>query len=924
MASRSNREDLDLTRDEVERFRAAFKDEKFKELLFEYVEEISNPENKKKYEEEISQLERDRGVDIKFVHPGPGHVLKSSVNGDQKCFINVCSNELIGKASYTVGKGEKGTPGQHWSLPYSLTPGREELTKGGGRQTIYDVVFHPDTLDMAYKNATFKKMVDKTSMEAIEKQLHVKLDKRNFKTLKAKYKGMSYAAVIRKPLPGGPKEPSEDPNDPLRFPYPFDLPKSKDAPGSDAEKKKTSGSSKATTDDKIEDHTKPTEPKYSILYRSHFDVQDYRNARDAVPSTRPKELVITIDLPLLKSVDDACLDVTEKQLCLESQKPSYKLDLHLSYPVDENLGSAKFNKSKRQLVVTLPVLALKHKSPPEMVACHVSEDEKTEDRNESISGQSLEQESKVFQSDECSKKEKMEDATPRNPEYEIESVNYLQDSRLEQRTLSQKNEKLETIHIESHLESVAEIIPSAADSKFQVTNGEVVLPKFVSEAGLLIPADSEEQKNILEDGAVGCIDKDFLGSLERSGDGSVNELSDDNPGVHSSGNTELDSKDSTEETKIVCPDFHYDQDEGSITFILRVKHIDKDNLKLVLSTHECNVTFGTDECNTLYSLFVQFPTEYQLDTTKNVFSVSQDNAAVVLTKSLVSQGLWQSFCAGESCSCLQKKLFVTPENVDQFLSTSLEPPVAEEPAEKHPAVILQVSEVSESSLVINLKSQEKEDTEDYELTETLDRINQDEICKIVSNTSAAINVQQNEKEISSSETAVSNKLEKDTSLSEEFMNSISININQLAENISQLKQGTNSEEENGLESPRHERNQMTLNSVHEKKLMSKIETETPPKEISELNLAQTVDPVFANGKKQKSVRFKQCVMDGATLDEDDLPGDQNEAMSCAQVEQMAPPPILKEINADGSIEIIRDHRTQSALSFQNTQLFELD
>ena len=56
-------------------------DEKFRDLLREYAEEISDPENRKKYEEEIAQLERERGMNVKFINPTPGHVLKTSVDG---------------------------------------------------------------------------------------------------------------------------------------------------------------------------------------------------------------------------------------------------------------------------------------------------------------------------------------------------------------------------------------------------------------------------------------------------------------------------------------------------------------------------------------------------------------------------------------------------------------------------------------------------------------------------------------------------------------------------------------------------------------------------------------------------------------------------------------------------------------------------
>ena len=100
----------------------------------------------------------------------------------------------------------------------------------------------------------------------------------------------------------------------------------------------------------------PVEPKYSIIHRGHFDIQHFTNAPDSMPTTRPQELVVKIQLPLLKSIATVQLDVFEKQIVLECQKPvSYKLDLPLPYPVDDEKGSAKFDKSKTCLSITLPV-----------------------------------------------------------------------------------------------------------------------------------------------------------------------------------------------------------------------------------------------------------------------------------------------------------------------------------------------------------------------------------------------------------------------------------------------------------------------------------------------------------------------------------------------------------------------------------------
>ena len=56
----------------------------------------------------------------------------------------------------------------------------------------------------------------------------------------------------------------------------------------------------------------PTQPKYTVTHRGYFDMQQFTNARDSMPSTRPQELIIRVELPLLKSAAPVQLDVYEK------------------------------------------------------------------------------------------------------------------------------------------------------------------------------------------------------------------------------------------------------------------------------------------------------------------------------------------------------------------------------------------------------------------------------------------------------------------------------------------------------------------------------------------------------------------------------------------------------------------------------------
>ncbi|XP_034714440.1 protein kintoun [Etheostoma cragini] len=379
--------ELNMTVDEVDRLTQAFKDEKFREMFCEYANEISDPENKKKYEEEIKLLEQERGNTIEFIHPEPFRALRTSVNGKQECFINICANEKVGKPECKWRMSEDGRRGQSWSLPHSLHPGRQNTGPKGNKETIYDVIFHPDTLHIASKNKRFMDIVDSTAIQGIQTAFKVTLDKNNVREIKEKYKGLPQPCVIRKPIPGyKAKEPSEEP-DPLAFPYPDEK-----GPTTPQETKPTeSPATKNRRDAKPKSSQiqpqkakEPTKPNYTVSYRSFIDLQDFRYSRDSAQSPRPKEIVVTIDMPLLKAATDASLEVKERLLLLESKKPAYRLELPLAYPVDEDKGEAKFNKQRGQLTVTLPVLPSNEAFDFALGSAHtsVSHDERQEEKSE--------------------------------------------------------------------------------------------------------------------------------------------------------------------------------------------------------------------------------------------------------------------------------------------------------------------------------------------------------------------------------------------------------------------------------------------------------------------------------------------------------------------------------------------------------------
>ncbi|XP_053122605.1 protein kintoun [Hemicordylus capensis] len=349
-------EDLDLTGEEAERLGAAFRDERFRRLFAEYVAELADPAQRAVYEAEVAALERQRGVEARFLHPQPGWALRTSQAGARRCYVNICSHPLVGRPQARPEPG-----GSRWTLPHCLAPGREELLpgrQGRRRRLLYDVLFHPEALRLAARSARFRRLVDDTALEALEARFAPGLDRANAVPLRGvRYKGAPQATLLRTPLPGGAPPPSREeeeeaggcPLPPFPSPYAYPPP----APQTDARPPPAPAAAG------------PTTPRWTLQHRCYVDLQDYRCSRDSAPSPVPRELVVTIELPLLSSAAQAQLEIRGQELQLDSRRPAaYRLRLPLPYPVDESRGKAAFHKAQRQLLVTLPVVPRPPPPPP--------------------------------------------------------------------------------------------------------------------------------------------------------------------------------------------------------------------------------------------------------------------------------------------------------------------------------------------------------------------------------------------------------------------------------------------------------------------------------------------------------------------------------------------------------------------------------
>ncbi|XP_055989795.1 protein kintoun [Sorex fumeus] len=793
-------DDLDLSGEEVRRLTSAFRDPEFRRLFSEYAEELTDPENRRRYEEEITALERERGVDVRFVHPQPGHVLRTSLDGARRCFVNVCSNALVGAPSCRPGAGAA-VAGSHWSLPYSLAPGREYAGRGGTRYTVYDVVYHPDTLALARRHEPFRQMLDATALDAVERQFHVKLDRRNAKTLKIKYKGTPEAAVLRTPLPGGaPARPDGEPESPLPdFPYPYP------AAAGDS----TARQQPAPPRPEAVPPAAPTEPRYSVVQRHHVDLQDYRCSRDSAPSPVPKELVVTIELPLLRSAEQAALEVTGKLLSLDSRKPDYRLRLSLPYAVDDSRGKAQFNKARRQLVITLPVApgaarrgpAFEPEEPPgtDGAPCASAGDGEAGPDGGSVGDRAS---SPIHAAP-------ADAAIPDSPAAAGEALVSAPEGR-----------------------DSGERVGTAASSQEEAPPGDRGSP-------CLSPADP--RVNVCGD----------LGSETHVAplDGAMGGP-DAGRGV------------------ALCPPLQCDQDGESLTLLVRVPRIQPQSLQGDLSPQRYKLGFSTED-SVSYSFLLQFAPENKLSPKEPVIDISSNNAVIELAKSPESHGHWREWYYGLNDESLEERFFVNEDNVNEFLEEVMSSPFKQTKPLTPP--LIEVLQVTDSKIEIHAKLQENSKSD--QLHEKEETVNEESHLAEKENTEFPTTSKSN-----SDSSFIVKVLQTDGCDSVACLQQESIDGSQILSGKSQQPE-------------------------------SEMKTEYKQEKYA----------IYSEDEKDNS-KGKE-ITEEKEFDEDYLSSVPNKT----RVHNIPGFDTIKETNMlDGSVQIIKDHVTNCAFSFQNSLLYDLD
>lgn len=398
---------VNLTKEEFHRLEKAFEDKEFRNLMADYVSEISDPKHRAEQDEYIRQLEEQNEIpDGKgILRPEPGFVMKfkyskrkknenkMSSKVQEKIFVNIVHSKEVGQPVYALStvKDKNGKSGRNWSIPYTFGPIRMEADNKKSLVPTFDCCFHPLALVYASKSAVYRDLIAATVIEGVKSQFKaenedVEIDK-NYLVLKGiQYKnGIPPAMMIdRKKSSQSPTTAASSLSSSSKLPTKSTTTKEK--------LQENTGKSSATTTclskgfllkesksrkkkhnddsytnnkqmnmfDKGGGKTKDGAviPYYEIIESKDFDLADHNIEGLKKPSSRPKTLIIRIRLPGINSAKSVDLDVSEERLVLKCSRPdnNYSLSIKLPYPVLSNEGTAKFDRESHTLSVTLPVI----------------------------------------------------------------------------------------------------------------------------------------------------------------------------------------------------------------------------------------------------------------------------------------------------------------------------------------------------------------------------------------------------------------------------------------------------------------------------------------------------------------------------------------------------------------------------------------
>ena len=382
------------------------KDPKFMDLWADYAQEISDPANLKEQEEYLKQVEDEAKQQgdhsFTFIFPKPNFCVRLDTN-KERFFINICDDVKIDEPQEeTTGDRQA----SQWQVPISLGKIREDTYKDKPCKVV-DACYHPKSTYLAKQSDRFMVFLVEIAVENVNFQYHQ--EKKEIEhPLPMQFErvgdipavGNPAAQTVRiKAVAGKEGE--------LVFEQkkaPVEKPKDKDFCKGDgnfadrlaasmgdrtakeklrqqklaeqnaieeAERERQAAIKKKADDEKKRAKEfqrnlavgmagmKPNKtnfPDFTIVQQGEIGYQDCFNESERPGLKRPKSLKVTIPLPTVKRATELEMGIEEKRISLSSVKHEFDGNILLPHPVDVDRAAAKFDKTRKVLTLTLPVV----------------------------------------------------------------------------------------------------------------------------------------------------------------------------------------------------------------------------------------------------------------------------------------------------------------------------------------------------------------------------------------------------------------------------------------------------------------------------------------------------------------------------------------------------------------------------------------
>uniref|UniRef100_A0AAV1V0B8 PIH1 domain-containing protein 1 n=1 Tax=Peronospora matthiolae TaxID=2874970 RepID=A0AAV1V0B8_9STRA len=423
------------------------KETDFRSTLNGYIQDISLRSANEQLLAPLDTKTEDKGPRSKnMVTPTAAFVLKTKWDVQHKVFVNICTSAQLQPLSRKNEVGASQASTFSWRFSYCVGPERREKDQRGAGIPTFDVCVHPEVADVAADGLDGRgPIIVRKFLDAVELILQqsrcnsaAALD-RNYHVLR----GVLYKSGYPKPMCL-----NEECNvsilsthgkvgDDLESKATFGLDNEGAVPSLHltkmagdcadddvGEDKLMRGEHMESTslyeeevenaDSSVKDQSEKVKLKmeHQFIYHGRCEasqnVQVDSGCQVPINCDRPKELVVEVSLPAATSAKGLDLDVSEQMMRLSASpgvSPDYEsMELALPFPVIESKSSARFDRKRHKLVVTL------HVQPPQLpkplFVSLVIQDDDEDEETEAVNEEKLSSQGELTSSEDLASKQK--------------------------------------------------------------------------------------------------------------------------------------------------------------------------------------------------------------------------------------------------------------------------------------------------------------------------------------------------------------------------------------------------------------------------------------------------------------------------------------------------------------------------------------